>query len=177
MYVMFPLYMDERRAWARLHLSWVQEPSAYSLTVESRALYSTDQGYAEGSWAEAKLFNGAFVQAFGKGEGTVTWEGKSGRIEWSNFPTRRPDGVFLPDMSGVIHLDDHQRPVLYRMRGVSLAPDEDGRRLFGGPVQWFTDEPSLHWLNDWWGYEEGEIDVNTLRFRTVAYVLEPDPPF
>jgi hypothetical protein len=144
--------------------------------VESRALYSTDQGYSEGSWAEAELYDGAFVQAFGRGEGVVTWGEKSGRIEWINFPTRRPDGVFLPDISGVIHLDGYERPVLYRMRGISLSPDDDGRRLFGGPVQWFTDEPSLKWLNDRWGFEEGEIDINTLRFQTVAHVLKPDPP-
>jgi hypothetical protein len=146
------------------------------LPVESQALYSTDQGYDEGSWADAELYDDAFVQAFGRGEGLVPWEERSGRIEWTNFPTRRPDGVFLPDISGVIHLDGYERPVLYRMRGISLGPDQDGRRLFGGPVQWFTDEPSLQWLNDRWGFEEGEIDVNTLRFRTVAYVLEPDPP-
>ncbi len=62
------------------------------------------------------------------------------------------------------------------MRGISLSADEDGRRLLGGPVQWFTDEPSLQWLNDRWGFEEGEIDVNSLRFQTVAYALKPDPP-
>ncbi|MEE8406263.1 MAG: hypothetical protein V3S32_03850 [Acidimicrobiia bacterium] len=75
--------------------------------MESRALYSTDQGYDENSWADAELYDGAFVQAFGRGEGLVTWEGRSGRIEWTNFPTRQPDGVFLPDISGVIHLDGY----------------------------------------------------------------------
>ena len=52
----------------------------------------------------------------------------------------------------------------------------DGRRLFAGPVRWFTDDPELGWLNDRWGYEEGQIDIETGRFATVVHLLEPDPP-
>jgi hypothetical protein len=63
----------------------------------------------------------------GRGEGTANWGGRDGRIEWTNFPPRRPDGVYL-------------------------------------------------WLNDRWGYEEGELDRKTLGFRTVAYVLHPELP-
>ena len=131
--------------------------------MESRALYSTDQGYDEGSWVDGELYDGAFVQAFGTGAGTVVWRGN--RATSSGQISRHADrtGCFSR-ISGVIHLDGYERPVLYRMRDISLSPDEDGHRLFGGPVQWFTDEPSLQWLNDRWGFEEGEIDVNTLRF-------------
>lgn len=81
-----------------------------------------------------------------------------------------------PDLTGSIQLESQERPVLYRMRGISLLPDEEGRRLFAGPVRWYTDEPDFLWLNDRWGFLEGQIDTETGRFRTEVYVLHPEPP-
>jgi hypothetical protein len=143
--------------------------------MRSKLLYSTDQGYSDGTIDIAELYDGAFLQMIGRGEGTVDWGGESGRIEWTNFPPRRADGVYLPDITGTIHLSNHQRPVLYRMQGISLLPDDGGRRLFAGPVRWYTDDPDLAWLNDRWGYEEGELDLETSRFRTRCHALHPDP--
>lgn len=39
---------------------------------------------------------------FGRGEGSIQWGDKTDHIEWSNFPQRRPDGVYLPDITGVL---------------------------------------------------------------------------
>jgi len=142
--------------------------------MRSTVLYTTDQGYVAGTTESVELYDGAFLQMIGRGEGTLEWAGEGGTIEWSNFPPRRPDGVYLPDITGMIRLEDHERPVLYRMQGISLQPDEHGRRLFAGPVRWYTDDPGLLYLNDRWGYEEGQLDLETLRFRTRAYLLEPE---
>ena len=144
--------------------------------MQSELLYTTIQGYIDGTYAEVELYEGAFLQVFGRGEGTVDWDGRAGSVEWTNFPPRRPDGVFLPDMTGVIRLDGSDRPIMYRLQGISLLPDEDGNRLFSGPVRWYTDDPDLLWLNDRWGYEEGGLDLETLRFHTRAYVIHPDSP-
>jgi hypothetical protein len=144
--------------------------------VRSQVLYKTEQGYFPESYEGAELYDGAFIQVLGRGDGTVEWSGDGGRIEWTNFPSRRPDGVFLPNVTGSIHLDRYPSPVLYRMRGISLRPNDEGQRLFAGPVRWYTDEPDLLWLNDLWGFEEGQIDVKTLRFRTTVHVLHPEPP-
>ncbi len=143
--------------------------------MRSRLLYTTEQGYIEGTTDAIELYDGAFLQMIGRGEGTVDWSGVRGRIEWTNFPPRRPDGAFLPDITGIVRLDGHERPVLYRMHGISLLPDDEGRRLFAGPVRWYTDEPELMWLNDRWGFEEGQLDLGTMRFATRAYVLDPEP--
>ena len=142
--------------------------------MRTRLLYPTDEGYTS-PLDVASLYDGAFVQAFGNGYGAVAWDDIPGRIEWANFPARRPDGVFMPDVTGVIELEGHDNKVLYRFQGISLEPDADGRRLFSGPVRWFTGEPELAYLNDRWGFIEGQIDVETGRLRTAAYVLEPDP--
>jgi hypothetical protein len=136
--------------------------------VRTELLYTTEQGYTAGTIEAVELYDGAFLQLIGKGEGSVEWAGSSGSIEWTNFPQRRPDGVFMPDVTGVIRLANHEHPVLYRMHGISLTPDDRDRRLFAGPIRWYTDDPDLHWLNDRWGYEEGELDRETLRFQTRA---------
>lgn len=143
--------------------------------MRSELLYTTTQGYLEDTTASIELFDGAYLQMIGRGEGTVEWAGVSGTIEWTNFPERRADGAYLPNVTGVIRLEGHERPVMYRMHGISLRPDADGRRLFAGPVRWYTDEPELLHLNDRWGYEEGQLDIDTLRFRTRAYLLHAEP--
>lgn len=144
--------------------------------MQNQLLYTTVQGYIEGTYNEVELYDGAFLQVFGRGEGRIDWDGVAGAVEWTNFPPRRPDGVFLPDMTGIIHLDGHERPIMYRLQGISLLPDEDGKRIFSGPVRWYTDDPDLLWLNDRWGYEEGGLDLDTLRFHTRAYVIHPESP-
>lgn len=144
--------------------------------MRGEVLYTTEQGYISGSTDAVELYDGAFLQMFGRGDGTVDWLGQRGSIEWTNFPPRRPDGVFLPDITGIINLDDHERPILYRMQGISLLPDERDRRLFSGPVRWYTDDSDLLWLNDRWGYEEGSLDLDSLLFRTRVYVLHPESP-
>jgi len=66
----------------------------------SKLLYSTDQGYPDGTIDIAELYDGAFLQLIGRGEGTVDWGDESGRIEWTNFPPRRADGVYLRTSPG-----------------------------------------------------------------------------
>lgn len=144
--------------------------------MRSEFLYSTRQAYIEGTTESVELYGGAFLQMFGRGEGTVDWAGRTGHVEWTNFPPRRPDGVYLPDITGVIKLDGSENPIMYRMHGISLQPDEHDRRLFAGPVRWFTDDREFLWLNDRWGYEEGELDRETLGFRSRAFVLVPESP-
>lgn len=144
--------------------------------MRSEVLYTTEQGYIAGTTDAIELYGGTFLQMIGRGDGSIDWAGTPGYIEWTNFPPRRPDGVYLPDITGTIRFDSHERPILYRMHGISLLPDEQGRRLFAGPVRWYTDDPELIWLNDRWGYEEGELDQETRRFRTRAYLLHPESP-
>ena len=144
--------------------------------MRSELLYATDQGYISDAIETVELYDGAFSQMIGRGEGSVEWAGTHGTIEWTNFPQRRPDGVFLPDITGAIRLADREHRIMYRLHGISLLPDNRDRRLFAGPVRWYTDDPNLLWLNDRWGYEEGELDRQTLRFQTRAYVLHPKPP-
>ncbi|MEA2000789.1 MAG: hypothetical protein U9N84_02730, partial [Actinomycetota bacterium] len=88
--------------------------------MRSELLYSTEQAYIGDTTQYVELYDGAFLQMYGRGEGTVDWNGMRGRIEWTNFPPRRPDGVYLPDITGVIRFDGSDHPIMYRMHGISL---------------------------------------------------------
>ena len=142
--------------------------------MRSELLYTTDQGYT-GEMYGAELRDGSLGRLFGRGDGTVAWGERTGVIEWTNFPARRPDGAYLPNLTGVIMLEGMEHEVLYRMHGVSVMKD-DGDRHFSGSVRWHTDEPDLSWLNDMIGFEEGVINPESVRFRTRAYALHPEDP-
>ena len=60
--------------------------------MRSSLLYTTEQGYIDGTIETAQLYDGAFVQLIGRGDGSVDWSGAVGTVEWTNFPPRRPDG-------------------------------------------------------------------------------------
>ena len=61
--------------------------------MRSELLYTTEQGYIAGTTDTVELYDRAFLQMVGRGEGSIDWAGKGGRIEWTNFPSRRPDDV------------------------------------------------------------------------------------
>ena len=142
--------------------------------MRAEHLYSTRQAYV-GEMYGAELRDGSLGRLLGKGEGLVDWGDTQGVIEWTNFPARRPDGAYLPNLTGVIRMKGIEDGILYRMHGVSVMR-EDGNRHFSGSVRWHTDAPSLSWLNDLVGFEEGVIDPKTTEFRTRAYALHPDDP-
>jgi hypothetical protein len=144
--------------------------------MRSELLYTIEHGYDD-ELLGATLYDGAFVQGYGRGSGTVDWQGRAGTIEWTNFPTMRPDGVFLPSATGVIRLDDCDAPILYRMEGISHTVDDDADiRLYSGPLWWYTDAGEFLWLNDVHGYEEGVLDITTARMRSKVHVLHPEAP-
>ena len=49
--------------------------------MRSELLYSTEQAYISDTTEFVELYDGAFLQMFGRGEGTVQWDGTKGRIE------------------------------------------------------------------------------------------------
>ena len=110
-------------------------------------------------------------QAFGSGTGLATGR-LTGEVRWSNFPRRREDGVFLPDIRGVIATDDG--PVLFELHGISLPPDERERRHLLGTVRFCTGVDAHRWLNDAVAVHEGSLDVDTGAIRLPVFVCRPD---
>ena len=116
-------------------------------------------------------FEGSGGQGFGVGTGRS--EGiLAGQVRWANFPRLREDGVFLPEACGVVTTS--AGPVLFRLSGISLPPDQQDRRRLVGSARFFTGVESLQWLNDSVGVHEGALDVTSGEVRLQISVCVPD---
>ena len=119
-------------------------------------------------------YGGYEAVAFGGGDGRVTGERLNGATRWSNFPRRREDGTFMPNITGVIETDDGAT-VLYETTGVSLPPSEGStRRLITSTVRFHAGAEAYRWLNEVVAVEEGVIDIATGALRTRMWVCSPD---
>jgi hypothetical protein len=125
--------------------------------------------YAEGSWA--RPFGAAEGAGFGWGEGTVSGDVVRGSLRWANSPRRREDGVWTPNLRGVIRTGDGAE-ILVSLRGQSVEEQttDGGRRAILSRVELLTDHDSYRWLNTCFIIGEGEIDEETEEWWVQAYV-------
>src|SRR5262245_36621244 len=63
---------------------------------------------------------------FGRGDGAVSGE-IDGRLVWANFPRRREDGVWTPNLKGLIRTQDGSE-LLVAIRGQSVQERASDRR-------------------------------------------------
>lgn len=116
-------------------------------------------------------YGGNEGRAFGTGTGRAVGR-LEGQLRWSNFPRRREDGVFLPDIRGVV--DTSGGAVLWQLHGISLPPDEADLRLLVGSLRFFTDVAEHGWLNDCVAVHEGVFDLVAGVVRLPVWVCLPD---
>jgi len=111
---------------------------------------------------------------YGTGEGTVTGDVFQGALSWVNTPERREDGVWTPDLRGVIKADDGGE-LLLAFAGLSIDGEwPEPRRAIAGRVQLITEHEPLRWLNTCFIVGEGEIDAKVLQWWVDAYVCVND---
>lgn len=123
--------------------------------------------YVEGSWHGP--YGDAEALGFGQGDGAVTGE-LEGRMAWANYPRRREDGVWTPNLRGVLTLTGGEQ-VLVSMHGQSVLEDAPGdRRAILARVELTTDAPGYRWLNTCFVVGEGEIDEEREHWWLATYV-------
>jgi hypothetical protein len=126
--------------------------------------------YAEGSWVLP--FGTAEAAGFGWGEGgTVSGDVLQGSMRWANYPRRREDGVWTPNLRGAIRTEDGVE-ILISMHGQSVEEDSPGavRRAILTRVELLSDHESYRWLNTSFVVGEGEIDEQTEEWWVQTYV-------
>src|SRR5437667_9864075 len=69
-------------------------------------------------WLER--YGGKGLEGFGGMEGTVTGPKLSGALRWANHARRREDGVWCPDLHGVVTTEDGTK-VLINMEGYNAV--------------------------------------------------------
>lgn len=94
---------------------------------------------------------------FGHGDGIVTGE-IVGRVVWANAPRRRQDGVWTPNLRGMIRVQDGSE-LLVSIHGQSVDEAAPGRRrAILARVELTTEAAPYRWLNTCFLIGEGEID-------------------
>jgi hypothetical protein len=119
-------------------------------------------------------FGGA-GSGWGVGEGTATGARLSGTVQWSNHPTGREDGTFLPRARGVITTPD-AATVVFDLTGRTVFVDQGGEQV--GRQLLLTlfeaDHDAYRWLNDTVCLTEGAIDPVRRTMVMHVHLCHPD---
>jgi hypothetical protein len=109
---------------------------------------------------------------WGVGEGVVTGERLGGTAQWSNQPTRRGDGVMLPNARGVITTPDAAE-VMFDLTGrtvfIERNGEEVGQQLL--TVMFESENDRYAWLNNTVCVGDGLIDPIALAARIEVFTL------
>jgi hypothetical protein len=116
--------------------------------------------YTSGSWHQPYGRDGesaAEAVGFGQGEGEVTGD-IEGTVQWANYPRRREDGVWTPNVRGVLTTKTG-KGLLLSVHGLSVAEQPPGhRRAVTARVELTSEDAGYRWLNTSFLVGEGEID-------------------
>ena len=125
--------------------------------------------YADGEWV--RPFGTAEAAGFGWGEGTVSGDVLQGSVRWANYPRKREDGVWTPNLRGVIRTEDGAG-ILLSLHGQSVQEDspDAARRAILTRVELLSEHDRYRWLNTSFVVGEGEIDEETEEWWLQTYV-------
>jgi hypothetical protein len=128
--------------------------------------------YTQGSWHRPygrAAGQGEEGLGFGHGEGEVAGE-IEGALVWANYPRRREDGVWTPNLRGVITTREGEE-ILVAIHGQSIEENAAGHhRAILARVELTTEEGSYRWLNTSFVIGEGEIDEVREVWWLLTYV-------
>lgn len=144
--------------------------------------------YVAGSWHRPYGSRSGDEEAlgFGHGDGAVTGE-IEGELFWANYPRRRQDGVWTPNLRGRIGLLDGNE-LLISIHGQSVQESAPGeRRAILARVELTTEAERYRWLNTCFLVGEGEINEVREHWWLDVYVcvneqaqsppaIGPEPP-
>lgn len=122
--------------------------------------------YRRSSWH--RPFGGAEGAGFGDGDGEITGE-LTGSLIWANYPRRREDGVWTPNLRGRI-LTQAGEEVLISMHGQSVQEAGSARRAILARVELTSEAERYRWLNTCFLVGEGEIDEDREEWWAKLFV-------
>jgi hypothetical protein len=123
--------------------------------------------YRDASWH--RPYGGDDGLGFGHGDGVVTGE-IEGSLVWANYPRRREDGVWTPNLRGMIRTADGDE-LLVSIHGQSVQENSsDPRRAILARVELTSDTQAYSWLNTCFVVGEGEIDEEREHWWLDTYV-------
>lgn len=127
--------------------------------------------YAEGSWHRPYGAGGSDEEGLGFGQGDGVVSGAiEGKLVWANYPRRRQDGVWTPNLRGRISAQGGNE-LLVSIHGQSVQERASGhRRAILARVELTTEAEPYRWLNTCFVVGEGEIDEERETWWLDTYV-------
>ena len=122
--------------------------------------------YTQASWH--RPFGGEEGAGFGAGDGELTGM-LEGSVSWSNFPRRREDGVWTPNVRGYIKTADGDE-ILLSIHGQSVLERVANHRAILARIELTTEVERHRWLNTSFLVGEGEIDEDRGELWITTYV-------
>ena len=123
--------------------------------------------YDSASWH--RPYAGEEGAGFGQGDGEVSGE-LEGSVVWANYPRRREDGVWTPNLRGAITTRAGDE-LLLSIHGQSVEEDAPGgRRAILARVELTSDAETWRWLNTSFLVGEGEIDEEREKWWLDVFV-------
>ena len=110
-------------------------------------------------------------QIYGTLDGTLSGDRLAGTLALTNLAGRRPDGVNLPTLRGIVTTDDDAR-VWVECDGVATLRQSDGARVFLTAVRFRTGDRRYSWLNTTLAVLDGVLDTVGVGGRAHGIVSE-----
>jgi hypothetical protein len=127
--------------------------------------------YGRSSWH--RPYGAVEGAGFGDGDGEITGE-IDGDVIWANYPRRREDGVWTPNVRGRIATPDGDE-VLFSLHGQSVLERAQGtRRAILARVELTTGVERYRWVNTVFLVAEGEIDEDKDHIWLTLYACLND---
>jgi hypothetical protein len=127
--------------------------------VRLEPLCSMAMRYERGTWHRpyGSLGGDEEQVGFGTGAGSITGD-IEGTMAWANHPRRRQDGVWTPNLRGMVTTNDGHE-IVVSIHGQSVEERTPGsRRAILARVELTTEADPYRWLNTCFLVGEGEID-------------------
>jgi len=122
--------------------------------------------YIQGSWH--RPYGGEEGAGFGTGDGEMSGT-LEGSAVWSNRPRRREDGVWTPNLHGVVKTVADEE-VLVSIHGQSVLEVGSNRRAILARVELTTEAETWQWLNTCFFVGEGEINEDHEEWWLTIYL-------
>ena len=133
------------------------------LAYRSESLY-------QGKFVLARPYDSQEASAYGEGDGWVKGEQLEGKARWVNHPHCRSDGVWLPNLHGVIQTEDGAS-ILFRLQGrTKFMAGGQGHQLLTAMLE--TGDERYEWLNDSICVIEGVIEGFAMRAQVFQCINE-----
>lgn len=129
-----------------------------------------EESLYQGNFVVARPYDAQEASGYGEGGGWVKGQRLQGTARWVNHPHCRADGVWLPNLHGVIQTED-QASILFNLQGrTKFTTAGQGHQLLTVLLE--TGDERYAWLNDSFCILEGVIEDFAMRAQVLQCINE-----